>query len=298
MIDSSPVLDSFSLVAPLGVRFWDEISNSVVGDGLVITAYPLTNPEHRVQAFTSPSGVYVLRDLPGLRAIENGPGDAAFWANLPSKRPFAIEVQDQYRRFQPFLLTADLPVRGLLTWECGATESLPSPVSMVPLFSSPARPVPSEMAVLRADLWDQEADAPAAWAVLEAHIPGQPPVRGFADDAGRIVLIFPYPEPIDFVFGDLISPPPGTAGLPLTQHEWTIQLQATYTHLHPVPLIPELCTTLTQPVAHLWVDAANKHPLTEVTLRFGQELVVRSYDFGTGTQLPVLYITPTASSPF
>jgi hypothetical protein len=295
MIDAGQALESLTLVTPLGIRFWDEVSNDMVKDGLLVTAYPPTNPERRVQAFTNPSGVYVLRYLPGLHAIENGAGDTNFWSNLPPRRPFVIEVQDGNRRFQPFLFTADVPVQGLFTWECG---SPPSPTAtMVPLYSSPARPVPGGMAVLRADLWDQGANAPAAWAVIEANIPGQQPIRGIADYLGRVALIFPYPEPLDFVFDALTSLPSVTTGLPLTQHEWPIQLQAGYIPQHPVPLFPDLCATLTQPAATLWADAAQSQPLTEVTLKFGQELVVRSHDSSSLTQPSVLYITSAASPP-
>ena len=53
---------------------------------------------------------------------------------------------------------------------------------------------------------------PAAWAVLEAHVPGRPVVRGIADAQGRIALIFAYPEPVTNV---LESPPVSSPLSPL-----------------------------------------------------------------------------------
>jgi len=302
MIDPGQIIERLTLVAPLGIRFWDEITNGIVSDGLFVTTYPPGHPERQVQAFINSSGVYVLRNLPGLHAIESGTGDANFWSNSPPRSPFVIEVQDQYWRFQPFLLMAEVPMQGLFTWECGGLKSpIGSPPSaaptMVPLYSSATRQVPAGMAVVRADLWDQEVDAPAAWAVVRVLISDQPVAVGIADAQGRIAVIFPYPEPTDFVFDPGASPPLATAGLPLTQHEWIVQLQAAYLSLYPVLPVPDLCATLGQPVATLWADTAQSQILTAVTLRFGQELVVRSYDSSTRTHLSVLYITPVGSSP-
>ncbi len=303
MIDPGQIIERLARVAPLGIRFWDEISDGVVSDGLLVVAYPPASPRRRVQAFTSSSGVYVLRNLPGLQAIESGTGDSDFWSSLPPRQPFVIEVQDQTWRFQPFLFTVEVPVRGLFTWECGTIESPvgspPSPAStMVPLYPSATRQVPGGMAVIRADLWDQEANTPAAWAVIRASIQGQQPAVGIADDQGRVAVIFPYPEPTDFVFDPQASPPLAAAGLSLTQHEWPIQLEAAYFPLSPVPPIPDLCATLLQPAATLWADAAQSQALPQVTLKFGQELVVHSYDSSARTQPSVLYITPAGSPPF
>ncbi|MFL5653295.1 MAG: hypothetical protein ACJ8CB_03810 [Ktedonobacteraceae bacterium] len=298
MIDSISVIERLTLVAPFGVRFRDEVSGSIVGDGLTVTAYPPINPARRVQAFANPSGVYVLRNVPGLRNFEHGAGDANFWNNLPPKRSFIIEVVDNARRFQSFRFTADLPVRGLFPWECGATASSPPTTpAMVPLYSAPTRPVPAGMAVLRAQLWDPIAQVYAAGAVIEVQLLGRPPVRGFADALGRIVLIFPYPEPTDFVLDSLPSASPVGASVPLTQHTWSIELRAAYAPQQPVPFIPDLCTTLMQSPAILWADKARTQHLPPVTLHFGQELVVRSTDTAHNTALPVLLITPAVSPP-
>ena len=61
--------------------------------------------------------------------------------------------------------------------------------------------------------------------------------------------------------------------------------------------MPDLKATLAQPRATLWADAARTTPLTKVTLRSGQQLVVRSNEAPTdaapgGRPLPVLFITP------
>lgn len=170
-----------------------------------------------------------------------------------------------------------------------------NPSSALPLFSAPTRAAGGGLATLRASLWDAHADAPAAWALLEARFNGEPTVRGLADEAGRVALVFPYPEPAPFAEQ---SPP----SAPFAKQEWPAQLFASYMPQRPVPTLPSLPTALAQPRANLWADSALTTPLTQATLRSGQELVVRSFDTspdapGGGKPLPVLLITPAGSPP-
>lgn len=170
-----------------------------------------------------------------------------------------------------------------------------NPAAALPLFSAPTRAVGGGLATLRASLWDALADAPAAWALLEARFNGQPTVRGLADEAGRVALVFPYPEPAAFAE----QSPPST---PFTKQEWPVQLFASYMPQRPVPTLPSLPDALAQARANLWADSALTTPLTQATLRSGQELVVRSFDTSPdapsgGNPLPVLLITPAGSPP-
>ena len=302
-VDLTTVIERLSLVAPLGLRFWDQVSGRTIGDGLLVTAYPETQPYRRVQAFSNPSGIYVLHHVPGLREVETGQGDQGFWDHHPPQSPFVLEVVDRERRFQPFLLRLALPVRGVFNWQLPAGESPPADMLGVPLYSAPNRVVPAAMAVLRADLWDprggpDRTGGPAAWAVLAAHVPGQPIVRGIADAQGRVALIFAYPELVTNV---LASPPlasplsPPEGGTALRQQAWSITLQAAYEPQDPIPALPNLDKVLAQPLARLW-DDFERTELTQVTLRFGQELIVYSRDAG-GVRQSKLFITPTGSPP-
>jgi hypothetical protein len=291
------VLEHITLVTPLGLRFWDDVSGTPITDGLIVTAYPRANPVRRMRAFSNRSGLYVLRHLPGLRAVEHGEGDQSFWDNLPDRQPFIVEVVDIERRFLPMLFPVDLPVRDVFIWEDPMGGSPLGPAPGVPLFSTPNRSVPASMGVLRVTLWDpwagtDGAGGPAAWAVLEARLPGGRAVRGIADAQGRVALILPYPEPV----GDGFGVSPGT-GASLRQQEWTLELQAFYMPVPPVLPIPNLHDTLMQPPATLWTDSAYTYPLTEVPLQFGQPLIVRSRNLSEGSQLSVLLITPAGSPP-
>ncbi|HKG13602.1 MAG TPA: hypothetical protein VKB12_09685 [Pyrinomonadaceae bacterium] len=170
-----------------------------------------------------------------------------------------------------------------------------NPTSALPLFSAPTRSGAGGLATLRASLWDANADAPAAWALLEARITGQTTVRGLADERGRVALVFPYPEPAAFAEQ---SPP----SAPFAKQEWPVQLFASYLPQRPVPTLPSLPDALAQPRAKLWADSGLTAPLAQATLRSGQELVVRSFDTSPeapagGKPLSVLLITPAGSPP-
>jgi hypothetical protein len=304
--DQRRIVEHLTLIAPLGLRFWDEVFGKTIGDGLLVTAYPETQPYRRVTAGSNPSGIYVLHHLPGLREVENGVGDHDFWNAHPPQSPFVIEVMDRERRFQPFLLQLLLPVRGVYNWQLLAEGSPPTGMLGVPLYSTPTRVVPAAMAVLRADLWDprggqDQQGAPASWAVLEAHIPGRPVVRGMADAQGRIALIFAYPEPVT----NVLESPPLTSplstvegGTALRQQAWAVALQAAYVPQHPTPALPNLDEVLAQSPAQLWDvwDDVEHTELTPVTLRFGQELIVRSRDAARRPR-PALFITTAGSPP-
>jgi hypothetical protein len=230
-------------------------------------------------------------DARGDRVVFETSGDGSTWVERRSlARPFAVTS-----------LTIELGAGtaakvaspGKAVFDNFRMEG--NPAAALPLFSAPTRAAGGGLATLRASLWDAQADAPAAWALVEARFNGQPTVRGLADEAGRVALVFPYPEPAAFAE----QSPPST---PFTKLEWPVQLFASYVPQRPVPTLPSLPAALAQPRANLWADSALTTPLTQATLRSGQELVVRSFDTspeapGGGKPLPVLLITPAGSPP-
>ncbi len=298
MIQLSNSLERLSLVTPLGMRFRDEATGMIISDGLHVTAYPAHNPALRIPAIGNGAGTFTLRNVPGLHAFEHGTGDATFWNALPTtQKRFFIEVVDSKQRFLAFRFHVDLPLRGLYSWTCTGSLS-PSFSTAVPLYSTSTRPVPEGMAVIRAQLWDSLLQTYAVGAVLEAQIAGRPPMRGFADTNGWVTLIFPYPEPLDFPLDSPSGAIPTGTSLPLTQQAWFIPLQVAYAQRRPQEAVPsflDLCTVLTQPAAQLWADSARTQPLIGATLKFGQDLIVRSTDSVQHTALAVLFITAAGS---
>lgn len=298
------------MVAPLGLRFHDVATGASVGSGLVVTVYPANNSERRVEAFVNRSGTYVLHHAPGMRAFEQGAGDDDFWNHPPPSQPFIIEVVDRERRFQPFLFEAELPAaRGLFQWLPPFEPSPPSPPSAtksVPLYSAPARALDSGMAVIRADLWNPQASAPAAWAVVEARLGGELQARGISDERGSLALIFPYPKPTDSPLSSPVESPPVNKNVPLLEQTWELTLAAGYVPASApakTASLPDLRATLDQlnaPPAKLWTDFAGHEELGSVMLRYGQELILKSQDSITVSPpapQSVLFITPAGSPP-
>jgi hypothetical protein len=300
-------LETVTRVAPLGVRFRDVVTDTLIGDGLSVNVYPASSPARRAAALANRSGVYVVHHAPGLRAFEQGAGDSAFWADATTPVPFVVEVEDLERRFLPFSFVAELPFKGLYNWTSPldpAPASPPDPPRNVPLYSAPTRRVPAGMAVVRAELRDPILDAPAAWAVVEARLEGQMLARGFSDERGRLALIFPHPAPLKFPPVSPPDSPPAAQGPPLMQQEWHVTLSAAYAPQSPPSppaaeaQAPDLRATLAQlltPPADLWLHHGNRVRLTGAVLRYGQELVLQSQDLDNNSPPApesVLFVTP------
>jgi hypothetical protein len=270
--------------ALLGVRFWDSVAGRAPAEGLAVT-----ETSTGAAALTTPSNAYVFHDLPGLRAAAFGAGDSTFWGSPPVSAPFTFEVTDSDERFIPFRFTAELPQPGLFVPPCLTTGSPPLPASCVPVFSAPARPVQPGMALVRAELWNAVADAPAAGAVLEVTGVGARPWRGIADVQGRVAVQCPYPEPR----WQSTSPPAGSAAL--SAQTWTIDVSVRYSPAQSSPPAaawqacqpPDLCDVWTQTSGTLLATYSPSAVLPPQTLTFGRELVLRS------TGQSILLVLPT-----
>ncbi len=295
MVTSFKIIETFGLVTPLGLRFWDEVTGKAIGDGLDIEAYAAHQPHRRVPALVNQSSIYILRHLPGLASLEKGFQEQEFLDDTRPKLPFIIEVEDKEGRFQPFRFTVQAPVRGVFVGEALLAESPPHRPPGIPLFSSPGRAVPAAMAVVRADLLDTQSGAPAAWALLEARLHGRLIARGLADKAGRVALIFPYPDLQDSA---LVSPPdaalvsPPFAGPALKEQRWIIELTARYQPPTEAPAKPDLQVVLAQPPAAIW-KRQDELELEEATLIFGRELILKSEN----AKSSALLVTPLRSPP-
>jgi len=282
------VLDRLTSVAPLGLRFHDATTGQAIGDGLDVSAYPFGQPNAARPMFPNRRGVFVLHHAAGLRTLENGAGDDDYWNNLPPKKNFVIEVRDLEDRFLPFQFVAALPNRGVFEWQDPVLGSPPSTNKSVPLFSSPARPAPAGMAVVRADLWDPKREtsgAEAASAVLELYDNDRFVARGIADQQGRVAVMFPYPAPKSFAPssppGSPLGSPPRAVGPALTDQVWTFRVRALYAVQSPPQIpssdaLPDLRAVLSQPLAVIWADEAQTDQLLEVAVQFGQPLILKS----------------------
>ena len=290
---SVAVLERVSLVCPLGVRFRDEATGTYVTDSLSVTVYPASQPERRTAGVSNNGSVFVFHNLPGLREVERGDGDAAYWSAQTPRFDFILEVRDRAGRYLPYTVAIKLPQRRILGIEL--TSPLSSPLAMqigreegsLPLFSSPTRSALDGLGLLRAELRDAGTGLPASWALIEAKAGEQRLVTGMADREGRVMLPLFYPRPV-ITLGS-----PGTSNVPLTQQTWAVDFTVRYRRREPVPEIPDLVDVLTQPAATAWEQTSPLTAWTQATLQFGRELRLASGGAGTAT----LLITPAGSPP-
>ena len=90
-----------AITCPLGVRFLDSATNAIVGDDLLIEAYPAAIRSAGLQPCRTAPVFWAFHGLPGLREFEYGTNDDKRWIPEPQKRPFVIEITDAQSRFLP-----------------------------------------------------------------------------------------------------------------------------------------------------------------------------------------------------
>jgi len=262
-----------SIVTPLGVRFRDEATRSFVSDALTTSVHPVGCRETRRYGVTNGGDVYVFSNLPGLREIEFGEGDDAFWTLHNREFPFELAVRDERGRFLPYSLRTRVPQRSLVNLVL--SSPLASPLELttgdtdgcLPLFSAPGRTVPDGMGAFRAELVEL-GGGPAAWALVEAKAGNQRLMTGVADQLGRVLVPLLYPKPV-VTLGS-----PGTVNPPLTQQKWRVDVTIRYRRRDPVPDVPDLAEILMQPIAEVYLDPSPLTAWTGDTLTFGRELAI------------------------
>ncbi len=226
------------------VRFRDHATGGFVSDGLTVEAYPAASAEARTGGRSTGQGVFVFDGLPGLPA--GGEGEAVGSAE------FVLEVRDRTGHFLPFTLDLRLPLQ-----PPAGTEANDRPLDAaeraecLPLFSSSARPVPRDAIALRAEMVDVATGLPAAWAMVDAHVPGHGLVTGLADESGRLML--PLPRSACLGAGTAAG---GSGAL--------VDVSVRYRRREVVVDIPDLAELLSQPMARAWTDVDQTAELRRV----------------------------------
>jgi hypothetical protein len=272
--------ERIQLTCALGLRFLDVATGALAGAdvavesvsrtslGLHAEAWPVNAPRQKTIGTVTPSGVLAFHGLPGLRELEKSSADYP-WGEAPPPREFQIEVIDKLGRFLPCTFTVTAPQRGLAQF---ADDGSPPWIEegAAPLFSAPSRPIPGGLAAVRAEVRDLATGEPAAWALVEASYSSGGSLRtarGLADDAGRVLLMFPYPEGQRRAYG--ASPPGNARGL--SEQEWNLKLAFFHEAIVPVEKAADYGRRLSQPAAAAVGGPSPLTSLTEATLRFGQE---------------------------
>ena len=270
--------ERLTLTCALGVRFFDIATGTfVTADSLEANAWPVGSPRREVKGIVTPSGILAFHALPGLRAFERSAAEDP-WDPAPATRMFEVGVTDPSRRYLPCIFVVHAPTKGLAIFaESGSPPWIKE--GAVPLFSASWRAVPSSLAIVRAELREHATRQPAAWAFVEAeYFSGGAPrsAFGLADDKGRVVLMFPYPEGQRRPLG---GSPPTNGANGLTQQSWELNLLFFYQPSEASPpstskpeQAADYAFRLAQPPASASREDSPLVPLDQETLYFGQEL--------------------------
>ena len=217
-------LETLARTVPLGLRCVDIATRSQVSSGLSVTALPTDRLARPTPAYLTRSGVYALRDLPGLREFEFGGGDAPETSPpaSPAGREFAVFVEDARGGYLPYAMRLTLPRAGLLTTF---------------LFPAPARPRPSGLTTIRGGLRDATrlgtdgSPQPARFARVEAQyeVTSPPTVYvGMADWRGEFALFLPEPNPLRPPAGVTVTSPNTSGRQTISELRWPVTLRFFY----------------------------------------------------------------------
>lgn len=311
-VSNSRPIEALSTSTPLGLQFWDFLTDAPITRPLHVVALPWPAGGRPVVAFPARRGVYSFRGLPGLRATEFPAATAgtvpvgwtagaveSFPASLPDDGDvgpglFAVTVDDPIGQFSPLTLVVTAPHRGLVTTADLVRDSQSLPEASLPdgsfpdasspiyLSSSPTRALPTGTAAMRAQLVPIDGTS-SHHAVLQVDVrlPDGTTTRhvGCADANGSVLVAFPYPP---FPIGVEPSPPPGTPGLPPDTQRWDLAIRVLRepAALVRVPGIetPTLTSMFAQAPTSIWRGTQLPALALSTQLRYGSELVLATED--------------------
>jgi hypothetical protein len=253
------VIETTVYRSPLGLTLNDAVTGLPVADGLNVCTWPKGDPGAARQAWQSPlSPVWGFGPLPGAARYEEtvtDDPDAFVWSPPGVTLPFEVGIVDTLRRFLPEVVAIDIPQPLLVA---------------LSLYSAPNRPAPPGCATVSGEV--AATSGPAAWSVVEV-TSGPGTYTTIADQLGRYVVYFPYPEALPPVSA---SP----AGIdPISQITWPVSVSVSYepsvqellTDAPSGP--PELYSLLGQAPAAVSSGAGTQTSVA-ATLTFGAPLLV------------------------
>jgi hypothetical protein len=267
----------------LGIRFWDRLTHSAIGEGLRVTAQRLNSDRSAVvgklvTGWQTPSGVIAFK---GLALAEqpraDTPSSSLLWETIPPAQEVVVDITDEKERFVSMSFVARLPFRGVFRGEGDwLTTPLLRPVPPtgeaigVQLWSGVNRPLLPGLAAIRGQLVVGSGLTPASYALVrvqQATPSNAFDYFGMADRTGNLLLPLPYPP--------IPDPPAGSTTYPPLDRQ-TFPLRITVQFAPNLPAFsqretPDLEQILSQPPINVggnWASGVNS------TLQFQNSLTV------------------------
>jgi hypothetical protein len=191
-----------------------------------------------------------------------------------------VQVSDRLERFLDTAFKVSLP----LPYPGAYLEGAPGSPALdgFQLFRAPSARAETWMGEVRGELRDRDSGAGAAHARVRVFVDDKPPATGFADAAGRFLVVAPLPSARAFPGGSpggATSPDPGFRSL--SAGVWPVVVEVFWEPGAQRRLLgtasPDLDSLFAQGPAEVWSEAAASPGSTWVgELRYGVPLVARS----------------------
>lgn len=277
-----PLIETFRRYTPLGLRFWDAATDTRVSGALAVRVWLEDDPRQQVSGRPTVGGNVAVHNIPGLSEVERSGVPAGTPPGSLPQATYVVEVKDLDRRFVPTAFRVDLPraERGFYTIHEDGSPPEDRPPGVF-LFSAPERPVPTQLASVRASMRRADTGAPVAFAAVYAELDdgGADPAgrlwAGVSDANGNVQILFPYPR-VEFV----PPPSPPSDSRPLSEYTWPLRFRV---HSAPDDLdtpdgaeVPDLQSIFDQDPATLIPDASapsTSSPDLAVSLQHGRPCV-------------------------
>jgi len=266
---NSFLLERWTRVAPLGVRFWDVSFQCMVMDGLVVTAKPLEQPTRLVQATMSSGGIFGFARLPLVKPeLVFGEGDKKYWDDMSAadQRDYLVTVIDMNGRFLPCNFVARAPLKGVFDFS-NTGDVIPRVPAAVPLFSNSARRVLSVLGTAYVTL--EQGNKPVKYAIVQVVKDGAILGTGMSDERGAAVVTFPYP---DLVAGTPLFDAPGEPVIHGQKWEVKIQVLRNPADVVTADKLPDIVKVMKSDQELLIEHVTD----ATFTVKYGIPLVVRS----------------------
>jgi hypothetical protein len=212
---------------------------------------------------------------------------AQLWPEATTPTRFIVEAIDGQRRFSPLVFAVNVPFEGVFP-----TATLSSPEeSGHPgcwLFAAPSRSDVPATAAIRAHLTEANSETPAAYAVVDLSVGGET-WHGVADDQGRVLILFPYPDftsPMNFTSPVTTMPP----------QSWPVSIRVRYQPgVQETPdgaAVPDIQSLFSQAMADIWLtESGVTDTVLALDFKFGEKPVLRTDDRA------YLWLSASASPP-
>ena len=264
--------------APLGVRFWDPVSNRPIKSGLYVQIREKDTLGSWLTAQTTAGGIYALHHLPGWRFFEESSEKFDKVTSITTTKPYVVKVTDLTQTFRNFSFQLSAPFAGI--FPSALTDISMPETPGIDLFSSATRSIPSGFSavyVTCAKMIDNKI-LPASFALIKVTTEENKSYYGLADKEGRAIVMIAMP----LIRQKLTDSLPENERTHLGNYTWDATLSIQYDESAQQTFDdcdePDLLSLLNQSdvVIQNSISPVDEQTVLPIKIRYNQPVVVRT----------------------